>query len=59
MSIDYNCYLVLCDTYDTNNYPMIIYKNNDIIKQIFYEKNNIFLMNNFLKIELNSTRNSQ
>lgn len=31
-----------------NNYPIIIYKNNDIIKQIFYENNNIFLMNHFM-----------
>lgn len=36
--------------YNTNNndYPIIIYKNNDIIKQIFYENNNIFLMNHFM-----------
>ena len=31
-----------------NNYPIIIYKNNNIIKQIFYENNNIFLMNHFM-----------
>ena len=31
-----------------NNYPIIIYKNNDIIKQIFYENHNIFLMNHFM-----------
>ena len=31
-----------------NNYPIIIYKNNDIIEQIFYENNNIFLMNDFM-----------
>ena len=31
-----------------NTYPIIIYKNNDIIKQIFYENNNIFLMNHFM-----------
>jgi len=33
---------------DENNYPIIIYKNNEIIKQIFYENNNIFLMNHFM-----------
>ena len=33
---------------NNNNYPIIIYKNNDIIKQIFYENNNIFLMNHFM-----------
>ena len=31
-----------------NNYPIIIYKNNDIIEQIFYENNNIFLMNDIM-----------
>ena len=31
-----------------DNYPIIIYKNNEIIKQIFYENNNIFLMNHFM-----------
>ena len=30
------------------NYPFIIYKNNDVIKQIFYEKMDIFSFNNFL-----------
>jgi len=31
-----------------DNYPLIIYKNNDIIKQIFYETKNIFFLNKFL-----------
>lgn len=35
-------------TNNPDNYPIIIYKNNDIIKQIFYENHNIFLMNHFM-----------
>jgi hypothetical protein len=33
---------------NNNQHSIIIYKNNDVIKQIFYETQNIFLLNNFL-----------
>tara|TARA_B110000037_G_C17028537_1_gene468414 strand:+ start:106 stop:828 length:723 start_codon:yes stop_codon:yes gene_type:complete len=33
---------------DNNEMPMLIYKNNDFIKQIFYEQKNIFTLHNYL-----------
>ena len=30
------------------HFPLIIYKNNNVIKQIFYETQDIFLLKNFM-----------